>query len=110
MTKNLTHPLLCAGLLGMLVLGILLLPGPAPAVAQGTTTYFVTNVDASKFPDVTFQLRALDINNNTLNNLNNTSFTVYENGQAVPNIQVTPHSDAPLSIIYVIDLGTFTNY
>src|SRR5258708_23177580 len=86
------------------------LAAPEPSAAQATTTYFVTNVDSSQFPDVTFTLRALDINNNTLTNLHNTSFTVYENAQAVPNIAVTPHSDAPLSIVFIIDLRRFTTY
>jgi hypothetical protein len=108
MSNTLKRTLLCAAWIAATALGLLY--APRPSSAQGTTAYFVTNVDSSQFPDVTFTLRALDINNNALNNLNNTSFTVYENGQAVPNIKVTPRSDAPLSIIYVIDLGQFTNY
>src|SRR5579859_1532199 len=108
MIKKLKQALLCALLLSLTLLGGL--TAPQPAAAQATTTYFVTNVDSSQFPDITFRLRALDINNNTLTNLNNTSFSVYENGQAVPNITVTPHADAPLAIVFVIDLGHFTNY
>jgi hypothetical protein len=108
MIKKLKKALLCAVLLSVAVLGNL--TTPQPAVAQATTTYFVTNVDSSQFPDITFNLRALDIKNSALNQLNNTSFTVYENGQAVPNIAVTPRSDAPVSIVFVIDLGHFSNY
>ena len=108
MIKKLRHALLCALLLAMTLLGSL--AAPQPTAAQSTTTYFVTHVDSSQFPDVTFTLRALDINNNTLTNLNNTSFTVYENGQAVPAITVTPHADAPVAIVFVIDLGHFSNY
>jgi hypothetical protein len=108
MIKKLKQALLCALLLSLTLLGSL--ATPQPMAAQATTTYFVTNVNSSQFPDVSFSLRALDINNNTLTNLNNTSFTVYENGQAVPNISVTPHADAPISIVFVIDLGRFSNY
>ena len=108
MIKKIKPALLCAVLLTVTVLGQL--AGPQPSAAQATTTYFVTNVDSSQFPDISFTLRALDINNNSLTNLNNTSFTVYENGQAVPNITVTPRSDAPLNIVFVIDLGHFSNY
>ena len=108
MIKKLKQALLCAVLLCVTLLGSL--AAPQPMAAQGTTTYFVTNVDSSQFPDVSFTLRALDLNNNTLTNLNNTSFTVYENGQAVPNITVTPRSDAPIAYVFVIDLGHFSNY
>jgi hypothetical protein len=108
MPHQLKRLLLCAALIAAVVSGSLW--APSPSAAQGTTTYFVTKVDSSQFPDITFTLRALDINNNALTNLNNTSFTVYENGKAVPNITVTPRSDAPLSIIYVIDEGTYSNY
>ena len=83
---------------------------PQPSAAQGTTTYFISDVDASQFPDVTFRLRAVDINNKVVTNLNNTSFTVYDDGQAVPDKQVTPQSDGPLHVIYVLDLGRFSNY
>lgn len=108
MTNKLKPVLLCAALIAATVLGNLVTP--RPTAAQGTTTYFVTNVDASQFPDITFTLRGLDNNNSARTNLNNTSFTVYENGRAVPNITVTPRSDAPLSIVYVIDLGLYSNY
>ena len=108
MIKQLKQALLCAVLLTVAVLGNL--ATPQLSAAQATPPYFVTNVDPSQFPDVTFTLRALDIKNTTLTNLNNTSFTVYENGQAVPNITVTPRSDAPLNIVFVIDLGHFSNY
>ena len=108
MIKQLKQALLCAVMLTVAILGNL--ATSQPSAAQATTTYFVTKVDSSQFPDITFTLRALDIKNNTLTNLNNTSFTVYENGQAVPNITVTPRSDAPLNYVFIIDLGRFTNY
>ena len=83
---------------------------PAPTAAQGSNTYFITDVDKSQFPNITFRLRVVDLNNKAVSNLNNTSFTVYDDGQAVPDIQVTPQLDGPLNIIYVVDLGRSNNY
>ena len=96
----------------VLLFGLLigLLYWPAPTAAQGTTTYFITNVDSSQFPDITFRLRAIDANNKVVTSLNNTSFTVYDDGQAVTDIQVTPQSDGPINLVYVVDLGRSNNY
>src|SRR6188768_1878705 len=95
----------------VLLFGLLigLLYWPAPTAAQGTTTYFITNVDSSQFPDITFRLRAIDANNKVVTSLNNTSFTVYDDGQAVTDIQVTPQSDGPINLVYVVDLGRSNN-
>jgi hypothetical protein len=59
---------------------------------------------------VQFDLRAIDLNNNAVPNLNSVSLAVYENGQLVPNAQVTPHTDGPVHYIFVIDLGRQSNY
>ncbi len=83
---------------------------PPGAAAQGTTTFFISGVDASHFPDITFQLRAVDLNNQVVSNLNSTNIGVYENGQLVPNSQVTPHTDGPLNVIFAIDLGRFSRF
>jgi hypothetical protein len=95
-----------------LLFGLLagLLYWPSPTAAQGTNTYFITDVDSSQFPDITFRLRVVDINNKVVTNLNNSSFTVYDDGQQVTDIQVTPQSDGALNIIYVIDLGRQSSF
>lgn len=97
-----------------LALAILLLIGiagpPLAASAQGTVTYFVSNVDASQFPDITFELRAVDLNNQVVTNLNSQSLSVYENGQLVSGVQATPRTDGPINVIYVVDLGRYINY
>ena len=105
MPKPLKALVLIAALLGVF---LALLYGPLPSAAQATNTYFVTNVDKSHFPDITFTLRAVDINNKVLTNLNNTSFTVYDDGHAVTGATVTAHNDAALNIIYVLDLGNYS--
>lgn len=95
--------------IAFLLLGLMALP-LAPR-AQGSVTFFVTNVDASKFPDVQFELRAVDLNNQVITNLNSANLSVYENAQLVPNSQVTPlTTDSPVNVIYVVDLGRQANY
>ncbi|MGH2628557.1 MAG: hypothetical protein ACRDHY_18120, partial [Anaerolineales bacterium] len=89
-----------------------LLAGGEPASAQAGTTFFVTDVDASAFPSVSFRLRALDLNNRVVGGLTNTNLTVYENGEQVPaeNVQVTPHEDGPITFLFLIDHGRSANF
>lgn len=103
---NKKHYLLLFAL--MLILGMFA-PG-STAAAQGSTTYFVTNVDASQFPDVKFDLRAVDLNNRAVDNLSSANVAVYENGQLASGVQVTPRTDGPVNYIFVVDLGAFANY
>ena len=97
-----------------LLFAILLLAGvlgqARPVAAQGGITYFITNVDYSQFPNITFQLRAVDLNNNVVGNLTSQNLPVFENGQQVENVQVTPNENGPLNIIFAIDLGRFSRY
>jgi hypothetical protein len=92
------------------VLVAIMLGMPAGATAQGTITFFISGVDASHFPDITFQMRAVDLNNQVVSNLSNTNISVYENGQLVPGAQVTPHTDGPLNVIFAVDLGRFSRF
>jgi pSer/pThr/pTyr-binding forkhead associated (FHA) protein len=89
-----------------------LLAQGAPASAQGGTNFFITDVDASQFPTVTFQLRALDLNNRVVAGLGNTNLTVYENGEQVPagDVQVTPRNDCPITYLFLIDHGRLANF
>jgi len=89
-----------------------LLAGGEPASAQAGTTFFVTDVDASAFPSVSFRLRALDLNNRVVGGLTNTNLTVYENGEQVPaeNVQVTPHDDGPITFLFLLDHGKQANF
>jgi hypothetical protein len=81
--------------------------GVPGAAAQGTTTFFITNVNADNFPTVTFDLRAVDLSNQVVTNLNSGSVSVYENGQLVPQefVQVTPDPEGPMTVVFAIDLG-----
>jgi hypothetical protein len=89
-----------------------LLARSAPASAQGGTNFFVTDVDAGQFPAVTFQMRALDLNNRVVSGFSNANLTVYENGEQVPagDVQVTQHDDCPVTFLFLIDHGRLANF
>jgi hypothetical protein len=80
--------------------------GTFGVMAQSGLTYFITNVDASAFPQVQFNMRAIELGNLVVSTLNSSNLTVYENGQQVSDIQVTPHADGPITYIFVIDQGS----
>lgn len=103
-----THRLISGALMIYVCLGLLV--PPAPTEAQGGITFFVTNVDASHFPDVQFDLRAVDINNQVVANLNSAGMSVFENGELVPEIEITPRSDGPVTILFVVDQGSNSYY
>lgn len=83
-----------------------------PASAQTGATFFITDVDASQFPSVTFRLRALDLNNHVVPGLSSANLTVFENGEQVPadNVQVTPHDDGPITFLFLVDHGRLHNF
>lgn len=83
-----------------------------PLPAQSPATYFVDDVDATKFPNVTFRLRAVDLNNKVLTGLTNANVPVFENGKQVPttNVTVTPRDDGPMTIFFVVDQGANAVY
>ncbi len=97
-------------LAAILILGMSALSPPPVAQAQAGTTFFVTDVDSSAFPVVTFSLRATDLNNKAVGGLNASNVSVYENAEEVSDLQVTPHTDGPIALIFVIDQGHFSNY
>jgi len=82
------------------------------ATAQGGTNFFITDVNAEQFPAVTFQLRALDMNNRVVSGFSNANLTVYEDGEQVPagNVQVTPRDDCPITFLFLIDHGRLANF
>jgi hypothetical protein len=94
----------------ILILGMSVLSPPTVAQAQAGTTFFVTDVDSSAFPVVTFSLRATDLNNKAVGGLNASNVSVYENGEQVSDLKVTPHTDGPIALIFMIDQGHFSNY
>lgn len=99
---------ICGGLIITVLLTLAI--GPAPTAAQGGIAFFVTNVDASQFPQVQFDLRAVDGDNQVVSTLSSAGVTVYENGEPVPEIELVPRTDGPVTIMYVIDQGTSSYY
>jgi hypothetical protein len=99
-----------AGLALILALGTAVLGAPTAALAQAGTTFFVTDVDSSAFPNVTFSLRAADLNNKAVGGLSASNVSVYENGEEASDLQVTPHTDGPIALIFLIDQGHFANF
>src|SRR3989304_1862700 len=87
-----------------------LLGTPAGAMAQAGNTFFITDVDSSAFPDVSFSLRAVDLNNTAVGGLNASNISVYENGEQVSDLQVTPHTDGPIALIFLVDQGRLANF
>jgi hypothetical protein len=78
--------------------------------AQAGTTFFVSNVDSSGFPLVTFNLRAVQLDNQVVSGLNANTLTIYENGQEASDVKVTPSEDGPITYVFVIDQGRLANY
>lgn len=94
----------------ILVFGMSLLSAPTGAMAQAGTTFFVTDVDSSAFPNVTFSLRAVDLNNKAVGGLNASNISVYEDGQEASDVQVTPLTDGPIALIFMVDQGRLSNF
>jgi|GEM_PF-1488897 pSer/pThr/pTyr-binding forkhead associated (FHA) protein len=92
----------------VLVAGLFSLP--TSAAAQGAATFFVTNVDVSRFPEVRFELRAVGLDNQAVSNLNTANLSIYENGQIVSNAQIAARNEGPINVIFVIDQGQYTYY
>ena len=89
---------------------LLTIVGTFGVMAQSGLTFFITDVDASSFPQVQFSVRAIELGNKVVSGLNPSNLTVYENGQQVSDLQVTPHADGPITFIFMIDQGRLANY
>jgi len=88
----------------------LALVGISTAAAQAGLTFFVTEVNAEAFPQVTFALRAIELGNNEVSSLNESNLTVYESGEQVSDLVITQNQDGPITYIYVIDQGRLANF
>ena len=94
----------------LLLLLLLVWVATATATAQTGLTYFITQVDSSTFPGVHFTLRAVDLGNKAVEGLNPSNLAVYENGEQVSDLEITPQSDGPITYLFVIDQGRASNY
>ncbi|MGB2895754.1 MAG: hypothetical protein WBB65_06270, partial [Anaerolineales bacterium] len=80
------------------------------AYAQSGLTFFVTGEDISAFPHVLIRLRAIELGNKVVSSLNTSTLAVYENGQQVSDLTITPQDDGAISYVFVIDQGRLSNY
>ena len=99
--------------LAVLTLTLISLVGKVePAWGQAGTTFFITDVDSSQFPTVSFRLRAIDLNNRVVEGFDSSNLTVYENGQPVPaeGVQVTAQDDGPIAFLFLLDHGRLANF
>ena len=99
--------------LAVLTLTLISLVGQVePAWGQAGTTFFITDVNSSQFPTVSFRLRAIDLNNRVVDGFDSSNLTVYENGQPVPaeGVQVTAHDDGPIAFLFLLDHGRLANF
>jgi hypothetical protein len=92
-------------------LSLVALATVSPVQAQTGATYFVSEVDASAFPQVNFKLRAVDFENKVVGGLDApNAISVYENGEQASEVTVTPQSDGPINYIFVVDQGRVSNF
>lgn len=114
-TRHLQIAVIAARLFVLLAVICSALAVPWLASAQtGNANYFISDIDTTAFPVVRFRMRAVDLSNNVITNLNNTNVSVYESdGSNTPEAlqaEVTPKTDGAVSIIFVIDQGRSSNY
>jgi hypothetical protein len=89
---------------------LLAVVGVFAAAGQAGLIFFVTDVDSGTFPQVNFNLRAIELGNQVVSGLNESSLTVYENGEQVSDLSVTQNEDGPITYIFVIDQGRASSY
>lgn len=82
-----------------------------PVAAQGGRLFYVSAVDSSKFPRVTFQLRVVDGQNNRVaTGLTDKDIAIYENGVQQTGVTVAAQNTGPVIFAFLIDQGRLHNY
>lgn len=97
-------------LLIAMVSALVLLSNPAHVSSQDGSSLLVTSISADNFPEVELAIRVVDANRRALGGLTREQFTLYENGVPVEDFQVEERDDSPMVVIFVIDLGRYSNY
>ena len=83
---------------------------PTTAAGQTGLTLFVTGVRTDAFPDVELDLRAINENNQVVNNLTNASLAVSEAGKQVKDFKLTANSNGAVHLVFVLDLDVYNSY
>jgi hypothetical protein len=98
-------------LIHLFLIGFLLLAMPnLPAAGDETRLFLITDLNAEAFPEIQVNFRVVDSFGKTITNIDEDDISLYENNLLIPNFRLIQYNDAPINIIYVIDLGQYTNY
>jgi len=95
----------------LFLIGSLLLALPNLTVAGDESNLFlITEINKDEFPDIRVSFRVVDAHGKTISGKKEEDISLYENGKPITDFQLIEHDDAPVNIVYVIDLGQDTNY
>jgi hypothetical protein len=90
-------------LIALTIAALVGLSGAAPRVhAQDITAYCISDIDASKWPQVALTMRPIDSAGAFVPDL--TSVAIYENDTAAADVKLTPQ-DGPLQVAVLVDGG-----
>jgi hypothetical protein len=95
----------------LLIIGFLLLALPSlPVEGDETRLFLITDLNAEAFPEIQVNFRVVDSYGKTITDIDKDEISLYENNQPITDFRMIQYNDAPINIIYVIDLGQYTNY
>jgi hypothetical protein len=98
-------------LIHLFLIGFLLLALPnLPAAGDETRLFLITDLNTEAFPEIRVNFRVVDSFGKTITDIDEDDISLYENNQPIPDFRLIQYNDAPINIIYVIDLGQYTNY
>ncbi|HRE28498.1 MAG TPA: hypothetical protein PK954_17775 [Anaerolineales bacterium] len=84
---------------------------PLAAQAQGGRVFYISEVDSSKFPRVSFRLRVVDSQaNRVVTGLTDRDIAIYENGVQQTGVTVSAQNTGPVFFTFLIDQGRSHNY
>lgn len=89
---------------------LILLAWPLQAASQEGLTVLITGVNVDQFPQVRITFRARDADNRVIADLTSERVFIFENNAQVESVNLELRDDTPLTVIYVIDLGRYSNY
>lgn len=82
-----------------------------PVAAQGGRVFYISSVDSSKFPRVTFQLRVVDGQSNRVaTGLTDKDIAIYENGVQQTGVTVAAQNTGHVIFAFLVDQGRLHNY
>lgn len=84
---------------------------PQSAAAQGGRVFYISSVDSSQFPRVSFQLRVVDGQaNRVATGLTDKDIAIYENGVQQTGVTVAAQNTGTVIFAFLVDQGRLHNY